>query len=103
MVAYLMIFMNYHCAKELLTHKSGVFRSTIMKRDFGVPDTIPKDVGKIIKIMNSASGQYVDGAQIEATRHEILELDAYVHITSPIRRIVDVLNMIKIQIQCKLI
>lgn len=47
--------------------------------------------------MNSASGQYVDGAQIEATRHEILDLDAYVHITSPIRRIADVLNMIKIQ------
>ena len=97
MVCYLMIFMNYHCAKELLQHKAGVFRSTIMKREFVVPDTIPNDVSKILKIMNSASGQYVDGAQIEATRHEILELDAYVHITSPIRRIVDVLNMIKIQ------
>jgi exoribonuclease R len=47
--------------------------------------------------MNSASGQYVNGAQIEATRHEILDLDAYVHITSPIRRIADVLNMIKMQ------
>jgi exoribonuclease R len=97
MVCYLMIFMNYHCAKELLQHKAGVFRSTIMKKEFVVPDTIPNDVSKILKIMNSASGQYVDGAQIESTRHEILELDAYVHITSPIRRIVDVLNMIKIQ------
>ena len=47
--------------------------------------------------MNSASGQYVNGAQIEATRHEILDLDAYVHITSPIRRIADILNMIKMQ------
>ena len=28
-----------------------------------------------------------------------MELDAYIHITSPIRRIVDILNMIKIQ-QC---
>jgi len=97
MVCYLMIFMNYHCAKELLSYKAGVFRSTIMKRDFSVPDTIPTDVGKMIKIMNSSSGQYIDGAQMKPTRHEILELDAYIHITSPIRRIVDILNMIKIQ------
>jgi exoribonuclease R len=97
MVCYLMIFMNYHCAKQLMAYKTGVFRSTIMKKDFSVPDTIPTDVGKMIKIMNSASGQYIDGAQMSPTRHEILELDAYIHITSPIRRIVDVLNMIKIQ------
>ena len=97
MVCYLMIFMNYHCAKELLQHKTGVFRSTIMKGNFSVPDKIPKEVGKMIKIMNSSSGQYVDGAQTDIKRHEVLELDAYIHITSPIRRIVDILNMIKIQ------
>jgi exoribonuclease R len=97
MVCYLMIFMNYHCAKELLQYKTGVFRSTIMKGNFSVPDKIPKDVGKMIKIMNSSSGQYVDGAQTDIKRHEVLELDAYIHITSPIRRIVDILNMIKIQ------
>lgn len=97
MVCYLMIFMNYHCAKELLPYKAGVFRSTITKREFSVPETIPSDVGKMIKIMNSASGKYIDGAQMDPKRHEILELDAYIHITSPIRRIVDILNMIKIQ------
>jgi exoribonuclease R len=68
-----------------------------MKRNFSVPDKIPKEVGKMIKIMNSTSGQYVDGTQIESMRHEILDLDAYIHITSPIRRVVDILNMIKIQ------
>ena len=100
-VCYLMILMNYYCAKELLKYNTGVFRSTIMKRDYIVPDTIPKDVGKFIKIMNSASGQYIDGTTsgLLDTRHEILDLDAYIHITSPIRRIVDLLNMIKIQ-QC---
>lgn len=100
-VCYLMILMNYYCAKELLKYNTGVFRSTIMKREYIVPETIPKDVGKFIKIMNSASGQYVDGSTCGTldTRHDILELDAYIHITSPIRRIVDLLNMIKIQ-QC---
>jgi exoribonuclease R len=89
--------MNYHCAKELLKHKTGIFRSTIIKRDFIVPDTVPEDVSKFIKIWNSASGQYIDGSEIIDTRHELLDIEAYIHITSPIRRLVDLLNMIKFQ------
>jgi len=96
-VCYLMILMNYHCAKELIKHKTGIFRSTIMKREYTVPDTVPEDVSKFIKIWNSASGQYIDGAEITETRHEILDVDAYIHITSPIRRLVDLLNIIKFQ------
>ena len=97
LVCYLMILMNYHCARQLIKHKTGIFRSTIIKREFSVPDTLPEDVGKYIKIWNSASGQYIDGAEIIDTRHEILDMDAYIHITSPIRRLVDLLNMIKFQ------
>jgi exoribonuclease R len=97
MVCYLMILMNYHCAKKLINYKTGIFRSTIMKKDFMVPDTIPEDVGKFIKIWNSASGQYINGAEIKDTRHDILEMEAYIHITSPIRRLVDLLNIIKFQ------
>jgi exoribonuclease R len=97
LVCYLMILMNYHCAKELMKHKTGIFRSTIIKRDFVVPDTVPDDVSKFIKIWNSASGQYINGSEIIDTRHEILDVDAYIHITSPIRRLVDMLNMIQLQ------
>jgi len=97
LVCYLMIFMNYHCAKELITHKTGIFRSTIVKRDFPVPNTVPEDVSKFIKIWNSACGQYIDGSEIIDTRHQLLDIEAYIHITSPIRRLVDLLNMIKIQ------
>jgi hypothetical protein len=96
-VCYLMILMNYHCAKDLIKYKTGIFRSTIIKREFQIPDTIPDDVGKFIKIWNSASGQYIDGSEIVDTRHEILDMEAYIHITSPIRRLVDLLNMIKFQ------
>jgi len=96
-VCYLMIFMNYHTAKELIKHKTGIFRSTIIKREFPVPDKIPEEVGKFIKIWNSSSGQYIDGSEIVDTRHEILDMDAYIHITSPIRRLVDLLNIIKFQ------
>ena len=100
-VCYLMILMNYYCATEMLKHNTGIFRSTIMKRECVVPDSVPEDVGKFIKIWNSASGQYIDGSQIAMSdtsiRHEMLDMDAYIHITSPIRRLVDLLNMIKLQ------
>jgi len=97
-VCYLMILMNYHTAKELLKNKNGIFRSTIIKKDISIPDDVPEDVSKHIKFWNSSSGQYIDGSEIGAiTRHDVLEMDAYIHITSPIRRLVDLLNIIKFQ------
>jgi exoribonuclease R len=97
-----MILMNYYCATEMLKHKTGIFRSTIMKRECVIPDSVPEDVAKYIKIWNSASGQYIDGTLVtnsdtNSVRHELLDMDAYIHITSPIRRLVDLLNMIKLQ------
>jgi exoribonuclease R len=96
-VCYLMILMNYNCAKELIQFKTGVFRSTIIKKNIVIPTHLPEETAKFIKILNSASGQYIDGSEIVNTRHELLDMDAYIHITSPIRRLVDLLNMIKIQ------
>jgi hypothetical protein len=71
-----------------------------MKREITVPDFVPEEVTKYIKIWNSASGQYVDGSELVDTRHELLDMDAYIHITSPIRRLVDLLNMIRFQNIC---
>jgi hypothetical protein len=96
-VTYLMIFMNFHCAKELIRSKSGIFRSTIIKKEIDIPGHVPEDSAKFIRIWNGASGQYIDGSEIIDTRHELLDMDAYIHITSPIRRLVDLLNMIKFQ------
>jgi len=103
-VCYLMILMNYHCAKKLLNSHNGIFRSTIIKKNVTLPDSLPEDVNNFIKIWNSACAQYVDLNSIpiaelseSKTRHDILEMDAYIHITSPIRRLVDLLNMIKFQ------
>jgi len=97
LICYFMILINYHCATDLIKYKTGIFRSTIMKREFSVPETIPEDVSKFIKIWNSSSGQYIDGSEIADTRHQLLDVDAYIHISSPIRRLVDLLNMIKFQ------
>lgn len=94
-VSYLMILMNYYCAKELLAAKTGIFRSSYVTRDVAVPSTVPADVGKFIKIFNSSRSQYVSCGF--DTSHHMLNLEAYIHITSPIRRLVDLLNMIEFQ------
>ena len=97
LVCYLMTLMNFYCAKELIKHNKGIFRTTIIKKQFYVPDSVPEDVSKFIKIWNSTSGQYIDGSKIADFHHNLLDLDAYIHITSPIRRLVDILNMIQFQ------
>jgi exoribonuclease R len=100
LVSYLMICMNCHCATDLLKHNTGIFRSTIIQKHSVVPDTVPEELTKFIQIWNSSSGQYINGADVEndnLRRHDILNMDAYIHITSPIRRLVDLLNIIKFQ------
>ena len=103
-VCYLMIFMNYNSAQELLNSHSGIFRSTIISNKTLLPDSLPENVHSFIKVWNSNCAQYIDLNSIpnddnSSYRHELLEMDAYVHITSPIRRLVDLLNMIKLQEQ----
>jgi len=103
LVGYLMILMNYHCARDLLLFKNGIFRSSIIKKHVTLPTDIPSDVGQFIKIWNSVCGQYIsiddipDESLERLVKHELLEVDAYIHITSPIRRLIDLLNMIQFQ------
>jgi len=99
-VSYLMVLMNCRCAEQLIKHSTGIFRSTVIKRSLDIPDNVPEEVSKFIKIWNSSSGQYINGSDIKdekTRRHELLDMDAYIHITSPIRRLVDLLNIIKFQ------
>jgi exoribonuclease R len=109
-VSYLMILMNYHCAMELLKHKTGIFRCAVGKisdidsdsdsSNVLLPSNLPNDVINFAKFWNSTAGQYINGSQLQnsqETRHDVLNMEAYIHITSPIRRLVDLLNMIQFQ------
>lgn len=104
LVSYLMILMNSQCATQLLQQHTGIFRSTAISVESEVsnPD-LPPDVAKFVKIWNSSAGQYMDGSKVDglnestSLRHDMLNLDAYIHITSPIRRLVDLLNIIQFQ------
>jgi exoribonuclease R len=84
LVAQLMILMNNKCAEYLQTNKIGIFRSTISTKN-KIPEFL---------ISNNFIGRYT--TDYTDTEHKCLNLDTYTHITSPIRRIVDILNMIKI-------
>ena len=92
-IAYLMITMNYISAKELIRLKTGIFRSAQFGSNFTPPENIPKDVRKFLKHWNSQGGKYSK----DFGQRDMLELDAYVHITSPIRRLVDLLNIMILQ------
>jgi exoribonuclease R len=95
LVSYLMILTNYCCARELAKRKTGIFRSTLFHGEIEIPDCVPQDVAKAIKIIKSTSGQYLKYSDEGDLRHAMMNMDAYVHMTSPIRRLVDLLNMIQ--------
>jgi exoribonuclease R len=95
LIAYLMIWMNYTSATELVKNNCGLFRSSKMNDTFQPPNNIDVNIQKFLKIWNSYGGKYCKYADLE--RHDMLELDAYVHITSPIRRLVDLLTMMLLQ------
>jgi len=88
----------------MLKHNTGVFRSAINKSvgndQDPIPSTLPDEVISFIKVWSSTAGQYINGCDLtstDQTRHDVLNMEAYIHITSPIRRLVDLLNMIQFQ------
>jgi exoribonuclease R len=106
-VAYLMVLMNNYCAKELIGHNQGIFRTVVNTKEENIIDfkkdggDVPASVDNFIHVWRNSCGQYVDirkcAGSSAGLSHSILGLDAYIHISSPIRRLVDLLNMIKLQ------
>ena len=94
-IAYLMVLMNCYCSKEMFKEKNGIYRSVILDQVKPCPKDLPEDVQKYLKIWTSSSGQYI--LHCDEAKHELLNMDSYIHITSPIRRLVDLLNMICFQ------
>ena len=97
LVAYTMMLMNYECARVLENHKIGIYRTLKLFDKLEKNDKLSDEIYNFIKIWQSASGQYTNFTN--KCGHELIGtgIDKYIHITSPIRRLVDLLNMIKIQ------
>jgi exoribonuclease R len=62
-----------------------------------IPDELPKDIKKHITIWHCTGGQYKSFEN--KTGHDMISfgLQNYIHITSPIRRLVDLLNILRLQ------
>ena len=100
LVGYWMTFMNQKCGDYLSNMKIGIFRSAVYKNRL-LYDSLLNDPSlnelsaegqRVIMNWNNTAGQYViykDGL----LEHEVMKTKSYVHITSPIRRLVDLLNM----------
>ncbi len=94
-VSYYMVLMNYLSALQLGKFKTGIYRFAKENKDYEAPDNINNDVKKFLTIWNSTGGKYCKYEDVSA--HEMLKLESYLHITSPNRRLVDMLNMIVFQ------
>ena len=99
-IAYFMIMMNHCCAGLMFKHKVGIYRS-MTYRTTALPDTVnDSDTRNFLKGWYSTGGIYSKIEDIQM--HDALKLDKYIHITSPIRRLVDLLNIIQIQSRLKI-
>ena len=94
-IAYLMITKNHYCAKYMFEHETGIYR-TMTYGKTEIPDSVrDKEIQNFLRGWHSSGGMYCKFGN--AKEHAALDLEKYLHITSPIRRLVDLLNMIEIQ------
>lgn len=94
-VAYWMVFMNTKCGELMVKSKFGIYRNAVAKASPVViknPE-VTGDMRRMIENWRNLTGQYIlYDENTENMRHDVLNTKHYVHITSPIRRLVDLLN-----------
>ena len=96
-VAFYMIMMNHEVSKTMITYKNGIYRSAQEGKADCIPGTLSDGVKQFMKIWKCSAGQYSCFADRKSHQLIASGLDSYLHITSPIRRLVDMLNMIILQ------
>jgi exoribonuclease R len=103
-VAYLMILMNNKCADMMDKLEIGIYRTLSLKKTPKINNnSLSNEVLSFIKIWQSSSGQYSNHSN--KTGHDLIGkgITNYIHITSPIRRLVDLLNIMNLQHKLNLI
>jgi len=94
-VAYWMVYMNSISAKVLYESKTGVFRSVLAGEANKIPSIDGNDeTRRVLESWKNTHSTYQLFDESSDVRHMTLNVDSYVHITSPIRRVVDILNQI---------
>ena len=90
LVAFWMGQMNRRIAEKMHDEYSvGIFRKATLLNNDVLPTAIKNWKNAVCEYVAFGAGD---------VRHGVLEVDKYIHITSPIRRLVDLLNMTKFQL-----
>lgn len=95
-VSYWMIKMNSICADYMVSHQIGIFRkvqhtnTTMEYRDLS--ENMSPSAERMIRMWNNISGQYVAYGPYMNLTHDVMKIKNYTHMTSPIRRLIDLLN-----------
>ena len=96
-VEFCMILMNYECSKILKAKRKGIFRTATKKELSNESESASACMASDLKyILQGTVGAYCGIEDLKP--HEIIGggVESYLHITSPIRRIVDCINMLEI-------
>lgn len=81
-VAYLMILMNSYCGNLLKSMNTGIFRQANPIKDL----TLPNELQQLKHIVCNRASKYICIDEVNG--------EPYVHITSPMRRLPDLVNML---------
>lgn len=108
LVSFWMVFMNMNVGNKLNDAKHGIFRTAFIQNKELYTDIdmkLNEDTKRVIQSWNNAVGKYVAYKDDISLQHEMMKfhksrydnknVNAYIHITSPIRRLVDLLNQIQ--------
>jgi len=102
-VAYLMILMNCVAARALRTEGTGIFRAAPPQETETEPTAGVTCAVAAQFFRSGGAAKYINietlpiEKQNDALRHAALDVSEYIHITSPIRRLADLLNMTRLQ------
>ncbi len=86
LIEYWMIYMNSRCGERLAHAKDGIFRTATIN------ENTTNKLKNVIRNWNDVNCKYSTYSHDADMSHQVLNIGAYVHITSPIRRLVDLLN-----------
>ena len=95
LIAYLMIMMNYYSSKKCVELRNGIYRCVDMDKTYVPPCYLDDDIKFFLKSWNIISSSITNFENRYS--HDMLNIDSYIQITSPIRRLTDLLNMVCIQ------
>ena len=87
-IAYLMVFMNVHCARVFDEYSHMAPFSILRTVERKAIDSLPSRLGELRGLLEGRSSSYIHVGEADGTR--------YTHITSPMRRLIDLANMITV-------